>query len=363
MMSLAYINGFPASHPVIRFYAIIILFGALLALYLSNLHAKQDGFEGDFFNSIFLLAFPCGIIGARIWYVIASWQSEFLPVFQRFGFWQGFGNMFAIWNGGLAIQGGALLGILSGVLYAIFRRKGTSILRIIDYCLPTILIAQAIGRWGNFFNQEVFGHAVSLEAWNFLPSFITSNMQNGTSPMLSGVTLPSGSIAAPLFLIEGMVNLMFYFLLRYGIPALLQKHYRIGDSAFGYFIAYGVTRMVLEPLRNPAFIMGTSTAEADKADYKSFGMAIAFILLGIILIVLNHVLASLAKKGKLDKHPHFKAVFIEDGELLVIPVKKEEKVLEASNPSSSMDFAKLKEAEEKLKKASQEGEKKDEHQS
>lgn len=355
-MIFAYYNGFPIDHPVIHFYALFILFGALLALFLSNYHAHKDGFDWDFFNSIFLVAFPCGIIGARIWYVVASWQSEFLPVYQSRGFWAGFGNMFAVWNGGLAIQGGALLGILSGVIYAMKRRKGTSVLRIIDYAIPTILIAQAIGRWGNFFNQEVFGHAVSPEAWNFLPSFITNNMQNGNSAMLSGVSLPSGSIAAPLFLIEGVVNLMFYFLLAYGFQALLQKRYVNGDSSFGYFIAYGITRMVLEPLRNPAFIMGTDTVESNHHDYKSFFMAIAFIILGVVLIVLNHIFAHMAKQGKFKNHPTFHSLYIEENEVVTVSASPKKVAVtsekQANETSSEIDFAKLKEAEEKMKKDS-----------
>lgn len=367
-MTLAYYYGIPFDHPVIRFYAIAILLGALLALFLANYHAHQDGFDWHFFDTIFLVAFPCGIVGGRIWYVIASWQSEFLPVYEEEGFWAGFGNMFAVWNGGLAIQGGALLGIISGVIYAATRRKGTSVLRIMDYAVPTILIAQAIGRWGNFFNQEVFGHAVLPEAWDFLPDWILNNMQNGNKTMLSGVALPDGSIAAPLFLVEGVVNLMFYFLLRYGMPALMQKHYCHGDSSFGYFIAYGITRMILEPLRNPAFIMGTDNVTSSHTDYKSFFMAIAYIIIGILLIAVNHLLRYLARKGKFDKHPFWKGLYIEEDDQLFLDrnigiVKKavvtgpKEEMKQPTNTkdtASDIDLSKLRAAENKLQQEEKE---------
>lgn len=312
MRTLAYPAGIPFSQPIIRFYALVILFGACLALFLSNYRAHKAGFDWHFFDTVFIIAFPSGIIGARIWYVIASFQSEFLPTFKSSGFWAGVGNMCAIWTGGLAIQGGAILGILAGVIYVAFRRRGTSILQITDFAVPTILVAQAIGRWGNFFNQEVFGHAVSLEAWNFLPTFITNNMQNGTSSMLSGVKLPEGSIAAPLFLVEGVVNLLFYFILTQGFKMIEGKRYVNGDMTFGYFLAYGIVRLILEPLRNPSFIMGTNNVNSLHSNYKSYFMAIAFIIIGILLIIINHVLSYLSKKGKLDNIKFIKALYIEE---------------------------------------------------
>ncbi len=347
-MTLAYANGIPFDAPVIRFYAIVILLGALLALFLSDYRAHKAGFDWHFFDTVFLVAFPSGIVGARIWYVIASWSSEFLPVYQNSGFWAGFGNMFALWNGGLAIQGGALLGIAAGVAYVAFRRRGTSVLQIMDFAVPTILVAQAIGRWGNFFNQEVFGHAVTLDAWGFLPTFITDNMQNGSSAMLSGVRLPEGSIAAPLFLVEGVINLLFFFILAQGVPAVERKHYVHGDSAFGYFIAYGITRFVLEPLRNPAFIMGTSSVTSDREDYKSYGMALAFIIIGVVLIAINHVLDYLAKKGKFDKVLWLKHLYVQKLDVLAVEKTVTEKKEVVEESVDEIDLSKLKAKEKEL---------------
>ena len=246
-------------------------------------------------------------------------------------------------QGGLAIQGGAIGGVLVGVLYCIFRRKGTTILKIMDFAVPTIIVAQAIGRWGNFFNQEVFGHAVDPSSWAFLPSFITSNMQNGTMQMgtyvyngttitaaSNGVILPKGSIAAPMFLVEGVINILFYFVITKGLPVLLGKHYKNGDQSFAYFIAYGIIRMTLEPLRNPHFIMGD--ASAGKADYKSYTMAIACIGIGLLLIVINHLLHHFAEKGKFDFHPFLKSVFVEE---------EAQAVLEVSSPVVNIESKKV----------------------
>ncbi len=349
MNSLAYVNGFPTSHPVVRFYALFILAGAGLAFFLSNYRARKAGYNWNFFDTVFIIAFPMGIVGARIWYVIASWSAEFLPVFKSSGFWQGLGNALAVWNGGLAIQGGVILGVISGVLVVFFRRKGVSILQAMDFAVPTIFVAQMFGRWGNFFNQEVFGHAVSLEAWNFLPSFITENMQNGADMMLSGVKLPSDSIAAPLFLVEGVVNILFYFILTQGIPALERKKYVNGDQAFGYFIAYGIIRAILEPLRNPAFIMGTDSASSSKGSYKSFIMAIAFIIIGALLIIGNHILYHLSEKHHFDNAPFIKGLYLQ--ELVTVEVKEDERKVQVEEKSESdMDLAKLRQIQDRMEK-------------
>jgi phosphatidylglycerol:prolipoprotein diacylglycerol transferase len=323
---LAYYNGIPFDKPVVRFYALCILGGALLALFLSNYRAHKDGYDWSFFDTVFLVAFPCGILGARIWYVIATWPecSGLTTFFGQGSAWVW--KPFAIWEGGLAIQGGALGGILAGLIYLRQRRKGTHALRALDFAVPTMLIAQAIGRWGNFFNQEVFGHSVSPEAWNFLPNWIVSNMQNGTDVMgETGVILPAGGIAVPMFLVEGVVNLLFCILIAYGLPAVEGKHYKEGDTTFSYFLVYGITRLVLEPLRNPAFIMGvTDSTSLAKSNYRSFVMAIIFIALGLVFLFFNHFLRHLAAKGKLDHVPVISRFLDKNNPASELTLKKDE---------------------------------------
>ena len=95
--------GFRIFNFQIRFYALFILAGAILAYFLSRRNLKKEGFQLDFAEGLFYTAFPAGIVGARIWYVIASWNTEFAG--------QPFWKVFAIWEGGLAIQGGVILGV------------------------------------------------------------------------------------------------------------------------------------------------------------------------------------------------------------------------------------------------------------
>lgn len=338
-----YPQGIPFNNPnpPVRFYGIIIVLGAILCLVVSNLRAHKDGYDYHFFDSIFFVAFPCGIIGARIWYVIASYELEFAG--------KSFLDMIAIWDGGLAIQGGAIFGVLAGCIYVLLRRKGTPLLKATDFAVPTILIGQAVGRWGNFFNQEVFGHNVLASNWNFLPSFITNNMNSlpVSSTMWSGVSVPEGAIAVPLFLIEGVINLLFYYLIAHALPDVLGKRYRNGDATFAYFIAYGFVRMCLEPLRNPAFIMGVESPSGNgvydlsRGAEKSLIMAIAFIAFGVVAIILNHVICHLVSAGKI-KWKHTEAVVVKEN----FSASAEE----GKTASDGIDFNKLKEKSEMMKK-------------
>jgi len=276
-------KGFSIFGLEIAFYAIIILFGALMALFLSSFEARKEGFSWDFFVTVFIIAFPSGIIGARLWYVIAEWQKEFG--------WDNFAQVFRIWDGGLAIQGGAILGITAGVLVVVFLRRGMNPLQAVDFAVPNILVAQVIGRWGNFFNHEVYGMVVNRSSWSFLPDFILNQMvDNLNNPEF---------IDVPLFLVEGILNLIgFLFIVHFIFPLCKKlKAYCVGDGLGYYLILYGAVRSILEPMRNPTYIMGTNVG-------ASFVMAIFFIVCGIVLIVTNHVITNFrtknySKKGSL----------------------------------------------------------------
>lgn len=272
MEILAYINKITIFGIDIYFYAIIILIGALLALLLSNYHAYEKGYSFDFFNTVFLIALPSGIIGARIWYVIAEWEqfsSNFLEVFNFRG-------------GGLAIQGGVILGALAGILVCVFRRKGQDIFSYADMAVPTILVAQAIGRYGNFFNQEVYGQIVDPSSW-FLPNFIKSQM------------VINGYFRAPLFFLEGCINLAGYLFISRTLKVLLGKHYKYGDLTFAYFVYYGLVRLILEPVRDSTFNMGGAD------NMRAVTMALIFIIVGMICIVANHGIRYYLDKNKLAK--------------------------------------------------------------
>jgi len=260
-------KGFPFDNPLVTFYALFIMTGAFTAYWLTERAFVKKGYPRGYLEDVFLIAFPSGILGARLWYVWGQWDVEFVN-----GPWL---RIFYVWEGGLAIMGGALLGAIAGLLYVFFRKRDIHLLEAIDIVLPTILVAQAIGRWGNFFNQEVYGEAT--EVWTWLPSFIQSQM-----------TI-FGEFRVPLFLIEGFVNLTGYFVLVYVVGEGLKKWRYKGDIGLLYPVWYGLTRVILEPLRDSQYIMN---------NFWSFFWGIAFVVLGLLGIVVNHFLQDRYVKKK-----------------------------------------------------------------
>ncbi len=231
----------------LAFYGLIIVSGVFVVYFVCDRQFYLKYHKHNILDNLALIAFPAGIIGARIWYVVGNWERMFKG--------RPFGEVFAIWDGGLTILGGAAFGALAGILFIIFRRKYVKLSFAMDVCIPSILIAQAIGRWGNFFNCEVYGQVVNLsDGWQWLPSWIANQMAISNS---GSAVLEAGQIYAPLFLIEGMINLAGYFIIRYGIGQGFKKWLKGGELAASYFIWYGVVRFILEPLRDSEFNMGS----------------------------------------------------------------------------------------------------------
>ena len=133
-----------------------------------------------------LLYFPLELLALGLWYVISDWSyysSNWISILK-------------MWEGGLAIQGGVMGGIIAGILYYKFKKVKYPLEKLFDLILPNILIAQAIGRWGNFFNKEVYGACVNRNSLSFIPNFILNNMD----------VCGSSLVAQPLFLYESILN-------------------------------------------------------------------------------------------------------------------------------------------------------------
>ena len=239
-------------------------------------------------DATFLVAFPAGILGARIAYVIGNWTLDGFDVRVAKGEWW---SIFAIWEGGLTILGGAIAGIVVGVLVYMKTNKGRSIFRAVDIIVPTILIAMAIGRWGNFFNCEVHGGQVPEAYWGWLPRIIFNNAHYSSA--IGNGWADEGYLYAPLFFIEFLVNLTGYFVLAHLFGIKLKKITAPGDLAFGYIIWYGFTRVFMEPLRDAAFNMG-------KDGYWSCFWSLIFVAVGTLLIATNHIVRLFKDKNYQD---------------------------------------------------------------
>ncbi|MCQ2802749.1 MAG: prolipoprotein diacylglyceryl transferase [Bacilli bacterium] len=265
----------------IQFYALFILAGAILVYFVCDHRFYKEYGEHGILESTFYVAFPAGIIGARIGFVIGEWETKFKG--------QPFVEVFKIWNGGLTIIWGALIGIIAGVIWFKTRKKQYNLWLAIDVIVPAILLAQAVGRIGNFFNCEVHGLEVSAEAWRFLPKIVLNNMTYSTGQGIGYAS--SGNIFLPLFFIEGIINLAGYFVIRYAFGKGLKKYIELGDLGALYLVWYGYTRTILEPLRHPSFNMG-------KDGYWSWIWSLGFIFGGMLLICANHVVRYYLNKKK-----------------------------------------------------------------
>ena len=263
----------------ITFYSIFILTGALLALFNGMYRLKKLGYDPHRLENVFLIAFPAGLIGARIWYIICQWH-EFSPAFKE-SFWAGLSGLFGITDhgiqiAGLAIEGGVFLGIVAGVLFVLYRRKEMNALRVADAVIPGILLAQAVGRWGNFFNREVYGAAMDPAGWSWLGTWFVDQM-----------TI-DGAFRTPLFLIESLINIGGFLFLTYVFAnPHFKKYIAPGSSAAWYFIWYGTVRAILEPLRDPKYIM---------SGYISVTTSIVFVVFGLLLLLFFNLYRFYLKK-------------------------------------------------------------------
>ena len=211
----------------IRWYALCIVAGLVLAVYLSANEAPRKKILADDVYDFILYAFPIAIVGARLYYVIFSWdQYKDNPL-----------EIFAIWNGGIAIYGGLLAGFL--VLVFFTRHRFINTWDFLDIAAPSVMIAQSIGRWGNFFNQEAYGAKVAN--LDFLPTFIREQMYI------------DGSYRQPTFLYESGWNLIGFILI-----IVLRRKAKIlkqGEITLFYLVWYGIGRFFIEGMRTDSLML------------------------------------------------------------------------------------------------------------
>lgn len=228
----------------IMWYAIVIATGAAIGIILALIEAKRVGFNEDALIDVLLAVMIVGIISARLYYVAFA-PEEFNSFFE----------VINIRTGGMAIHGGVFGGILAAIIAC--KIKKIDYWQLIDILVPSVVIAQAIGRWGNFFNQEVYGGQTTLP-WG-----------------ISIDNLPGKY--HPLFLYESICNLiLFVFLLWYR----KNKKKNDGEIFALYIIFYGIVRFILERMRVEEFVlkfMGLSIAQIVSILMALVGIAIFFI--------------------------------------------------------------------------------------
>lgn len=273
----------------LTWYSVFVLMGAIITYIISDFLYKRNEESKkcpDLILNTFLVAFPSGLVGARIWYVLSEWDYYFdNPI-----------EILKVWEGGLAIQGGVMLGAAVGIWYAIhkMRKHGVmiKITKLMDMVIPNILIAQVIGRWGNFFNREVYGACVDGDKLSFLPSFIKDYMRGGfVSDQY--IACPVNKYAQPLFLYEGLLNLLGFILISIVLRKFFTKRVD-GTLTSLYLIWYGTIRACLEGLRNEMFIMRWGNIS------QSVVTSIAFVIIGVAFLIYFYVKDFKSKKMVID---------------------------------------------------------------
>jgi prolipoprotein diacylglyceryl transferase len=215
----------------IHAYALCILLGIILGLWLTAARWKRRGTPEGSLWDIAIWAIPFGIVGGRLYHVFSSPDAYFGPGFNGTG---DLSLIPQIWRGGLGIWGAVVLGVVGAWLGS--RRSGVKLTAFLDAAAPGLLLAQAIGRWGNWFNQELFGGPTTLP-WGLQ---IDPNSPNFPAGM------PSDTLFHPTFLYESLWNII-------GVVILLvldrRFHFRRGRLFWLYAIYYTLGRVWIEALR------------------------------------------------------------------------------------------------------------------
>lgn len=253
MLSLGFVDpvAFELGPIVVRWYGLIFVTAIMVAIFMAMRAARHRGLDPEFVPDIAMVLVPAGILGARLYEVfVLQWDY----------FRQHPGEILAIWEGGLAIHGGVLGALLAGAAYCWYRKQ--SFWLWADMIAPGLVLAQAIGRWGNFFNQEAFGGPAPQWVIDLLPTFIREGMTMG------------GTVMHPTFLYESVWNVLIFGLLF----AWQRRKPAPGTVISLYFIGYNIGRYLIESIREDSSFLFGNVRVAQL-------MALIQIIVGIILYV------------------------------------------------------------------------------
>ena len=214
----------------IRWYGVLIALAVLVGSSLAQREARRKGLDPEPLMNALVLGIVCALVGARLYYVAFNWD-----------YYAGnLAKIAAVWEGGLAIHGGLLGGLLGGGVYAL--RRHLPLARYLDVCAPSLILGQAIGRWGNFFNQEAFGTPADLP-WRLY-----------IDPAHRPPALAQFEFFHPTFLYESLWNLVVFALLVGLLRRPLERS--PGTLFLAYLGLYSVGRFFIEALRIDSLMLG-----------------------------------------------------------------------------------------------------------
>lgn len=241
----------------VHWYGIILATAMLVGTVLAARDAKRRGLDPDHLYNLALFMIPGAIICARIYYVIFNWHYYSANPLE----------IPAIWHGGLAIHGAILGGLLVGYLYA--RQSKLKFWLLADIVAPSLVLGQAIGRWGNYVNQEAYGTPTNLPWAMYI----------------------AGEYRHPTFLYESIWNLGVFLVLLW--QRKKNQHLKTGDLFLIYLVLYSSGRVWVESFRTDSLMLGPLR--------MAQVISLFFISLGVILLYLRH-----KKKPGQEKEPRLK---------------------------------------------------------
>lgn len=272
----------------IKLYGVVIAVGFFLAYAIASKEAKRTGQDPELYLDYLLVLILPAIISARIYYVIFSWEDYFLPGAT---FWETFLRIVNLRQGGLAIYGGLICGVLVCLILA--KKRKVSFWIMMDTIVLGVPLAQMIGRWGNFFNRECFGsYTDSLFAMAIpLEYYETNGMLYGlqqagiiTDEMLQHTV--NGCIQVhPAFLYEGLWNLALFIFLMFWRK---RKKFN-GEMLTLYLGGYGLGRFWIEGMRTDSLMIGATGIRVSQV------LAIAIVAAAAVYYILRY------RKDKMQK--------------------------------------------------------------
>ena len=252
-MNWLIVNGFTIFGVEIKFYGIIIASAMLIGVFLTQYLAPKRGVKSDDIIILALMIIPFSILGARAYYCIFS-ETEY--TFTTF--WQ-------IRNGGLAIYGGIIGGVIAIILFSIFKKDFKLIIKLFDILVPALILGQAIGRWGNFFNQEAYGNLVTNPKWQWFPFAVKIETYSGFEWHLA------------TFFYESLWNIIGFVLLL----VVFKKSKQLGTTTGFYLAYYGLGRLWIEGLRTDSLYWGPLRV--------SQWLSAVLIVIGLSILVYNYI--------------------------------------------------------------------------
>ena len=254
---------FQAGPFALRWYSVLILIGVVLAYKIISSECNRFHIKTEFVFNMLFWTLLLGIIGARIYYVIFEWDY----------YSSNLSEIFKVWKGGLAIHGGLIAGTI--VILIFCKKYKFDARKMFDIIVPGVIIAQAIGRWGNFFNSEAYGSVVEYDTlikMRIIPQFVIDNMEI------------NGSYHLPMFYFESLACIIGFIIL---LIIRRRPYVKKGQIVGTYLVWYGFIRLIIEAFRTDSLML--------------YNIKIAQLVSVVMIIFGFYLIAVQARKPKLDE--------------------------------------------------------------